>query len=79
MQALPPTDLRHLLSRGKSNTDEVARGEPVEPHPPFRRQGSHQQQPRQQQHQAPRVVEDKDLMPPRTRLAGPNRHVHARR
>ena len=77
MQALPPGDLRHLLLRGKSNTDEVSRGEPVEPRPPIRRQGGQQQQQRQQQ--APRTVDEQDPIPSRTRLAAPTRHVHARR
>ena len=71
LQALPPGDLRHLLSRGKSNTEEVIRGEPVEPRPSIRRQGSHQQR----QQQAPHTVDERDLMPPRTRLAGPTRHA----
>lgn len=78
MQALPPTDLRHLLSRGKSNTDEVTRAEPVEPRPSIRRQGSQQQQQQRQQH-APRVVDEKDLVLARTRLPGPPRHMHPRR
>ena len=78
MQALPPGDLRHLLSRGKSNTDEVSRGEPVEPRPPIRRQGGQQQQ-QQRQQQAPRTVDEQDLISSRTRLAAPTRHVHARR
>ena len=78
MQALPPSDLRHLLSRGKSNTDEVTRDEPVEPRPSIRRQGSqHHQQQRQQQ--APRVVHEQDLVLPRTRLPGPPRQMHPRR
>lgn len=77
LQALDPNDLRHVLSRGKSNTDEVARGEHAEPRLPIRRQGSYQQHQRQQQ--APRTVDEQDLIPTRARLAGPTRHVHARR
>ena len=66
LQALPPGDLRHLLSRGKSNTDEVTREDPVEPRAPLWRQASQQQQ-------APRIVHD--LGPPRSRPSGPARHV----
>ena len=67
MQALPPGDLRHLLSRGKSNTDEVSRSDLAEPRAPLRGQGN------QQQRQAPRIVHDPD--PPRSRLANSARRA----